>query len=381
MSEYQYYEFLAVDRPLNDKQIDTVRRYSTRAEITSTRFVNEYHWGDFRGDVRDFLRRFFDVFVYVANWGTRRFAFRAPADSIDPKSVRPYQSDTGLEVHVAGEHVFFDICSETEDDEDWDDGGGWMASLAPLREEVLCGDLRPFYLAWLAAIPANDVDEDDLEPPVPAGLGDLSVAQRALVDFIKIDEDLLAVAAQTSPAATAKEDGLADWIAGLPEAEKNDLLTQLCHGRNPQIGAILRRRFHASAAASMKQEAGHARRRVSELIRATEVLAETRRQKEAREREEKRAREEAKAAKARSAYLADLAKRQPAVWSKVETLIASKQPRKYDEAVSLLQDLREVAARSGNEAAFKAALVELRSRHAKKPSFVKKMAVAELNIG
>lgn len=43
MSEYQYYEFLALDRPLASKQRAELRSLSTRAEITATRFVNEYH--------------------------------------------------------------------------------------------------------------------------------------------------------------------------------------------------------------------------------------------------------------------------------------------------------------------------------------------------
>ncbi len=51
MSEYQYYEFLALDRPLSEQQMQEVRRHSTRARITATRFVNEYHWGDFKGDI------------------------------------------------------------------------------------------------------------------------------------------------------------------------------------------------------------------------------------------------------------------------------------------------------------------------------------------
>ena len=50
MSEYQYYEFLALDRPLTDKQRAELRSISTRAEITATRFVNEYQWGDLKGD-------------------------------------------------------------------------------------------------------------------------------------------------------------------------------------------------------------------------------------------------------------------------------------------------------------------------------------------
>jgi hypothetical protein len=42
VSEYQYYEFLALDKPLTDKQRAKLRELSIRAEITATRFVNEY---------------------------------------------------------------------------------------------------------------------------------------------------------------------------------------------------------------------------------------------------------------------------------------------------------------------------------------------------
>jgi hypothetical protein len=52
VSEYQYYEFVAVDRPLSERQLAELRELSTRAEITPTSFVNTYHWGDFRGDPR-----------------------------------------------------------------------------------------------------------------------------------------------------------------------------------------------------------------------------------------------------------------------------------------------------------------------------------------
>ena len=45
MSEYQYYEFLAIDSPLDAKQMAALRALSTRAEITSTSFTNVYNWG------------------------------------------------------------------------------------------------------------------------------------------------------------------------------------------------------------------------------------------------------------------------------------------------------------------------------------------------
>lgn len=50
MSEYQYYEFQAVDNPLTPQEMAELRALSTRATITPTRFQNVYHWGDFKGD-------------------------------------------------------------------------------------------------------------------------------------------------------------------------------------------------------------------------------------------------------------------------------------------------------------------------------------------
>ena len=46
MSEYQYYEFLAIDRPLTDTEMGELRSISSRGEITPTSFSNEYNWGD-----------------------------------------------------------------------------------------------------------------------------------------------------------------------------------------------------------------------------------------------------------------------------------------------------------------------------------------------
>jgi hypothetical protein len=42
MSEYQYYEFQAVDRPLTAGEQQELRALSTRGRITLTSFVNSY---------------------------------------------------------------------------------------------------------------------------------------------------------------------------------------------------------------------------------------------------------------------------------------------------------------------------------------------------
>ena len=88
MSEYQYYEFQAIDRPLTPAEVVELRALSTRAYISPTRFQNVYHWGNFKGDPRALMERYFDAFVYVANWGTHWFMLRLPRRALDLDMAR-----------------------------------------------------------------------------------------------------------------------------------------------------------------------------------------------------------------------------------------------------------------------------------------------------
>src|SRR5258707_13466687 len=90
MSEYQYYEFLALDRPLTAKQRAELRSISSRAEITATRVTNEYQWGDLKGDPLQMVKGYFDAFLYLANWGTRQARFRLPGGGLDPGTAGGY---------------------------------------------------------------------------------------------------------------------------------------------------------------------------------------------------------------------------------------------------------------------------------------------------
>jgi len=76
-------------------------------------------------------------------------------------------------VRKAGNSVIVAFENQSEDD-DWDDGTGWMGSLMSLRSELLRGDIRCLYLGWLLCAQNEEFAEDDLEPAVPAGLGELS---------------------------------------------------------------------------------------------------------------------------------------------------------------------------------------------------------------
>jgi hypothetical protein len=83
VSEYQYYDFRAVDRPLTRNEMAALRSISTRAVITSTSFTNHYEWGDLKANPSKLLEKYFDAFVYVANCGTHEFYIRLPQESID----------------------------------------------------------------------------------------------------------------------------------------------------------------------------------------------------------------------------------------------------------------------------------------------------------
>src|SRR4028118_782417 len=98
MSEYQYYEFQTIDRRLTPREITTLRAVSTRARITPTSFVNEYEWGDFRGDVDAWMEQYFDAFLYFANWGSRVFKLRLSSRVLGKGAAEMYAAGESASV-------------------------------------------------------------------------------------------------------------------------------------------------------------------------------------------------------------------------------------------------------------------------------------------
>jgi hypothetical protein len=153
VSEYQSYEFLALDRRLTAQEMAELRSISTRAEITPTRFWNEYQWGDLKADPAKLLARYFDLHLYFANWGTRRLMLRLPVAAVDLDALRTYAPGGPVTLTTTGEHAVLDLWSEVEEPEDdWFEAGHLASSLTPLRAELLRGDRRVAYLAWLLAV-------------------------------------------------------------------------------------------------------------------------------------------------------------------------------------------------------------------------------------
>ena len=80
MSECQYYEFLALDQPLNDHQQADVRSLSTRASITATSFINEYHGDTFQSDPNQMMERYYDAHLNLTNGETHRIMLHLPRE-------------------------------------------------------------------------------------------------------------------------------------------------------------------------------------------------------------------------------------------------------------------------------------------------------------
>lgn len=384
MSEYQYYEFQAIDRPLTEKEMDELRSHSSRAEITRTSFINEYQWGNFKGDADTWMERYFDAFFYYANWGTHVLKLRLPSKLLSADMVEQYcVGDSMFEKEKNGNTI---ISFESQDDsgEDWEEHPPVLSSLIPIRAELARGDLRALYLGWLLCARNGEFDDENVEPPVPPNLGSLSASLQSLAEFLRIDEDLLEVAAQNSvhtPDKSHDREAIQTWVSALPPAAKDKILVRVVADGDSHIQNELLARYFLDLKTRRQDAAepqGPRRRTVAELLAAAEKCMEERQRVAAAKAAQEKARREQQAALARTKHLDELAAREPKVWAEVGQYVGTKQPKQYDRAVTLLGDLRDLAARKGAGAEFTARLQELRAAHASKPSFIARLRDAGL---
>jgi hypothetical protein len=385
MSEYQYYEFQAIDRPLDERAVTALRSITSRARITPTSLVNVYHFGDFKGDPDRLMDQYFDAFLYVANWGTRRLMLRLPRRLFDPDAAKPYVVPYVLNARATKEHVVLDFHSDTEDGEDFEEGEGWLAALVPLRADLLAGDLRCLYLAYLSGVQREDVDDEADQPPIPPGLGNLTASLRRFTGFLRLDPDLLAAASAASGEAVAgpSPDEVADWVARLPDADKSAVLVRLMQGEAAHLGneLLLRFRRERNRTAVRQGQGGpprEERRSVADLRDAWQMRAEEERSRAAERAAREAARRAREQAAARAKHLDALAGQESQLWRQVEAAIATRQPKEYDRAVSLLNDLHDLGERSGDAESVAARIRKLRTQPGGKRTLIQRLDRAGL---
>jgi hypothetical protein len=328
------------------------------------------------------VEKYFDAFLYFANWGTHVFKLRLPSRLLDLKTAHLYCSGEGAFAHEKNDKVILSFLSECEGGGEWVEGEGLLSSLISVRAEIARGDLRCLYLGWLLCAQNGELDEEDVEPPVPPGLGQLTASLESLVDFLRIDPNLIDVAAQASgpwEGAKYKQEGIREWIGTLPAEEKDDVLAKLIANEDLVLTKELFRRFIKERGSGNQPIAEKSERRTGgELLQAAGEQAEERRRAAAKKAAEEKARREREAAESRAKYLDEIAKLEPNLWTQVENLISTKQPKSYDQAVLLLVDLRDLGVRRGKKDEFEAKLNVLRATQTRKPSFIERLRKARL---
>lgn len=386
MSEYQYYEFRVVDRHLTSAEIAKLNELSSRANVTATGFAVEYNYGDFRGKPELLMERYFDAFVYVANWGNHQLMLRLPQRGLDLKELNAFQNDA-LKVKTKSDFVIFDFETDCEGDSSYEEGEVYMPELIPLREELLNGDLRPLYLGWLSGFqfdPDYDLsDVEKLEPPVPPGLNSLTDAQTALVDFLRIDPILVEAAALQSPELPAVESRqlqLSIWFKDIPQKQKDDWLLQLVERSDPSVRSEILAAFRESQAKAMPKSASSSpkRRTFQQLFEAREAHVEAYENRLAQEAAAEKARNARSAAQKRNQELDKLAGRVEAAWNELETHLKSTSQNRFIKVVQGLVDLRELAQRDGTLESYRLKLERFMKRHADKLTLQKRISHANL---
>lgn len=386
MSEYQYYEFIAVDQALSREDMAELRSRSSRATITATSFVNEYHWGSLKANPADWLRRYFDAYLYTSNWGGRQLSLRLPLAGLYKSDLLPFSSDDALTIDTTSTHWILNWISgdgEENYSDEGADGSDWMNRLLPLRDELLRGDLRSLYLGWLAGVFAGDIDDEALEPPLPAGLAQLSDAQQTLVDFLQIDPDLLMAAAQASASLEASHnqsdrdnlDAINAYVSTLPTKEMHEILGLLLQGQSQRAEHQIKTLFLTEQKRhTPKATSAHAPRTVATL----HALADDAEQRRLERKKEELARVELEKRKKREIYLNGLSANLKHLWQALHQQVERATAAAYDQAHQSIADLADAYTLNADRKTFDTDMREFMQSHTKRSAFVRRLVASGL---
>jgi hypothetical protein len=369
MSEYQYYEFQTLDRPLTKTEQAAIAQLSRRVELTTTKAVFTYSYSDLPGDPKQLLAKYFDAFYYIANWGTQQLAFRFPKALIASNAIEPYCLEDCISLSFVGDYAILDWeFSQEEGFDYWIEGEGILSQLIGLRQEILQQDYRGLYLAWLKAITLSPeyitLEPTQLEPPVPPGLNQLSDAQTAFQEIFQLDEHLLKAASTSSSEPIAiSEQTIEQAIAQLSRSECDAFLLRLAQAE-PHLSVKFKQQLFGAIATS---SGDRSERTIQQLLDAAQTE-----QTEA----EKRQRQVAEAQQIQA--LQALAGRETQVWDEVKTLLQKPQAKTYDRAVQLLVQLRDLAQDRDKYPAFQERLNQIYGQYSKRTALIERLRRARL---
>jgi hypothetical protein len=168
MSQYQHYEFHAIDKPLDNEAMRAVNDMSSRVRLSPRKAVFTYSYSDFRYRVEDVLTDHFDFMFYIANWGTRRLMMKFPEEVVDYEKLIQYDTNEfdffPIEIHVFKKRgfVILDINHSEEEESWWIEEIDYGYEFLDIRKNIIDGDYQALFLIWLRFLEEYyDSDEFD----------------------------------------------------------------------------------------------------------------------------------------------------------------------------------------------------------------------------
>jgi len=383
MSEYQRYEFMTSDRPLTREQLNAVNALSSHIEASSTHALIEYHWGDFKHNPIDVLHKYFDGFLYWANWGSPRLALRFPRGILPTDLIDGYDLDDFVAFSRHADYDILDIhFGELEAPDEWTEYD--LGSLISIRDELMEGDQRALYIVWLAGQPmmegydeedeeddggeedGEEYDDDEEEssvPPVPPAFGTLTAAQQALAELLQVPQELLVAAARHSNAAAPSTDvDVVVSIKLLPPERRDEYLVRLIRNE-PGLSRLLVRELR-----ELSRDTPRAASPTGERVTYATLLSESKAIKAQLERE-RREQEQA----ARLLHLQNIRDHQDDYWQQIDAAATRGTGGGYDEAVKLLVELREASDQFKEAGQFQTRFRAWVQPHLRRPALIKRL--------
>lgn len=382
MSEFQLYQFKSVDRPLTAEEQREIGSWSSRTEPTSTSATFSYAYGDFRKDEEKVVEQYFDMMLYLANWGTRRLLMRFPKTLLNKEAISRYLieaddfDDMYLSLIDKPECFLIDFYWSNEGGGEWIDEEDFLVSdFVPIREGILTGDYRALYLFWLklAALKEQWDEEWDEErvsssekppPPIPPNLKKMNGALKTLADFFEIDIDLIAVAQQASTDTGHLEKDFKKLILQLPEKDRMDYLVRLA---NSEINLDIKLRRQLENLEKSPTQLITPTLSISELLELSSVKEKERQQEEAR-----------RAAEAHRSKMEKIAEEEVTLWQHVYTNLELKTSKSYDLATATLKDLKALAEFRDEHSTFKDKMEQIKQDYGKSRALMRRFELNNL---
>ncbi|KGJ90482.1 hypothetical protein [Thalassotalea sp. ND16A] len=377
MSEYQYYHFKAIDQALTERQQQQLRDISTRAEITSQYFENEYHWGDLNAEPVEMMATFFDFGFYLTNWGNAELYIKLDKGILASNLISVFLVNELIDIVELEQHSILVLSLPATEEYYFYEGDGnyWLHRILPLRDELINGDYRALILILLSAIECGYFNLDFALPILANANQPLSPCQQAIMEFFQVDLVWSKVyqnyADQHLPKHLPKQVAKPEvsqlaFIEQLAEADRNAMLISLINDNANTVKKTLIKQFRTfeleqpektQTISLAKLQCDYEKQHqiyVTEQALAEEKLAKERQQQ-------------------REIHLQQIYDSRAACWSDVNKLADKGSGHSYNEATQLIKELSFAYELNQQEPQFQLQLTRFISKNPRKPALLKRL--------